>query len=346
MFESYTLKKISKIAKTNPLLNTKDSLNVCDNCKNKTLFKDITNGVIVCKSCGIVNSDFIIDENLPTVYENEIGKNQYNFQSLIFKPIKIPYNDLNKLTSFQRREIIRRIKLGNYSSKKETKDLKMSEIFNRIITACNLPYDVYETSMKIYQMLYKKGVLTRKKTHYIVGSLINMSCKTLNIPIRLSSIIKSMNIELQPKLQIKEGKILKTMQYIYNNIDDNTLINKNNIRPLTIKEQILAHIKNININNYLDNKTLNEVEKTSFELLRYFKLKKVIINEGSGKNNYSTGIIFIAIKLQNLPIYMETISKWLEVSVSTLRTYFKLLTKHLPEKYQNIINKRFRKKKS
>lgn len=309
----------------------------CTNCNKSMLYEDDVEGVIVCKNCGVVNGELIIQEKLPKKYDNKQNSEQYAPKSSIYKPIIISYNDILKLKPNQRHKFTRMIRLGNYCDKKERKDLTISEYLSRTVNACKLVFDVYTTAIKLYNMLYKDGVLDNRRSFHVVGALIDMSCRILNKPVRLSTLIKNMNAEFQPKRKIKKGKISKMKLYLVSHIKDETILDKKTVKPLTITEQMIAHLHDFRNEGTFDHEVLIKIENLCTELLKYFTSIKVINENGNGKINYASGIIFLAIRMQKIKISIETMSKWTGVSVSTLRVYLRLLHSYLPEKYQKLI---------
>ncbi len=171
----------------------------CPECKSINLSIDSKRGEVICKNCGLV-----LDENLVDIGQEwrefsgeEMGKRRAG------APLTMTKHDMGtgtqigtsaeiySLPSSQRRKMMRLKQWHDRTSTSLERNLKYALVeLKRIASILNIPVAIEEEAARIYNLAVRKGLVRGRSMESVVVGAIYIASRQFNLPRSLNEICK------------------------------------------------------------------------------------------------------------------------------------------------------------
>lgn len=282
----------------------------CPECKGKIFIYDEKRGERICRKCGLVIEDMIIQEREEW---RAFDQEQKEKKVRTGPPLK-PGEKLTTVIwgskdsygfpiSTKQKEIITRIKRLQRTESEEKLELVLN-IIQEVIAKLSLPREIRERAILIYKECQKKNILKGKKGKIIAVSSVYAACKQLSIPVTIHDIAKAS--------KLPERKIERFYKFIVKELSLKI--------PPTLPDIYIERLRT-------ELKLSDNVKIKSLEILEDERIKNII----NGKNpiTIATAIIYIASILSNEPVTQRKLAKVSGVTEVTIRNRYKEICKKL-----------------
>ena len=281
-------------------------IEICE-CGSTDLIKDHTRAEIICKNCGLVLSDHLID------YRKErrsFSTEERNLREHTGSPLTNLLPDMglttkidntNGLTAKNKQKFQRLKKWQNRQTwHQKNLSIAMNEI-RRLCSQLHLPDYVNESAATLYRKVYKKDLLKGRSIKSMVAASVYIICRQNNVPIPLKS-ITNLSLESEKTIRKAYRTILQELNLRVNSVDATTLISR--------------------IGGEL--KITNKIEQDAKKIVE--KAKDLNMLVGKDPKGIAAAAIYIA-SLQNGKRRSQTsVAKAANVTEVTLRNRYKELT--------------------
>jgi len=188
----------------------------CPDCGSKSFSTDPVRGERVCKICGLVIDDMIMDDRAEPNYgdEKSQARNHHGMPVNRFFPSSSLSTDISSgnrdgngnLISYTNRIKFCRLKKvhrRNCIQKGVERNLKsaMSEI-DRLISAMNLPVNVHDMTTEIYRKAAKKNLVKGRSIDGLAAASVYTACRQLNVPRTMTEIANHSRIHKNELMRI------------------------------------------------------------------------------------------------------------------------------------------------
>ncbi len=178
----------------------------CPECGRKKIYYDKDKGQILCKECGLVIDDKVIDHGQEW---REFGENSgadaakrrtgSPISDLDFDPLRTEIGskaDISKLKGKDKYKMIRLRKqqyIGNSGLEKNLR-FSLSEI-KRFSSILKLPKAIEEEAARIYKTAAQKGLVRGRSMESVVSAVLYAACKIHEMPRKLEELSSASGIE-------------------------------------------------------------------------------------------------------------------------------------------------------
>lgn len=153
----------------------------CPDCNSShSIIEDTVHGHTVCKKCGVIIEDRIIDEGKEWRNLDEDGTNQSRVGSLT-NPL-LDANPLDTLISGSCHNFLSKAHLKNMVRGKEQNLRNAFSIIQNFCDRNNFPKNVIDRAKLCYKTAEKKNILKGKPINAIVSACIYISCRFEGCP--------------------------------------------------------------------------------------------------------------------------------------------------------------------
>ncbi|NHI94261.1 MAG: transcription initiation factor IIB [Candidatus Lokiarchaeota archaeon] len=280
-------------------------IDICE-CGSTDLIKDQTRAEIICRNCGLVLSDHLIDyrkerRSFSTEERNlreHTGSPLTNLLPDMGLSTKIDNN--TNLTARNKQKFQRLKKWQNRQTwHQKNLSIAMNEI-RRICSQLHLPEYVNESAATLYRKVYKKDLLKGRSIKSMVAAAVYIICRQNNVPLPLKSIT---NLSLESE---------KTIRKAYRTILQELNLKVNSVDAMTLISRIGGELK-----------ITNKIEKDAQLLIEKAKENKLLV--GKDPKGIAAAAIYIA-SIQNGKRRSQTsVAKAANVTEVTLRNRYKEL---------------------
>lgn len=300
--------------------NKKESKNICKKCKNQELNlfnKDLKNGYIICKKCGLVQE--LIVNNNPEWRWYGLNDSKYLNPTRCGIPINplLPKSSMGTFIGGNRYGNLQRLHSWNAMPSDErslwtvfqsiNQNTKNSGLVNKIIEQAKLYYKILSEkskNKKNNETLLTRGIIRKG----IISACIFVACKNNNVP-RLAS-------EIADMCDIKTSDVTRGLKKFV---------------EIEMKKNLNININITSCNDFIErycNKLdINSNYKKLIQFLATRAKKLSIVNDNTPQS-IATGVIYLVNILYNLKIYKTKIKEKLKISdVTVSKCYKKLLAK-------------------
>uniref|UniRef100_A0A6C0F8T0 Transcription factor TFIIB cyclin-like domain-containing protein n=1 Tax=viral metagenome TaxID=1070528 RepID=A0A6C0F8T0_9ZZZZ len=169
---------------TNNIIHN-DNLHICSNCKSMKLCNDRHNGTIVCMECGVVNSDYMIDESADWSYSNDDGI--HSDPSRCGCPVN-PLLENSSLSTVighgggNKFWLMKRIHQQNSMDYKERARYHVFETINEMCERGSLLPNVSSLAKKYYKEVNEKKLTRGGVRKGLIACCVFYACKTCRVP--------------------------------------------------------------------------------------------------------------------------------------------------------------------
>lgn len=196
-----TLKTVKSVKSDTPSKQTqKDDTQFvkrCPECKSINLTIDDKRGEVICKSCGLVLEEDVID---PGQEWREFGSDDQE-KRRTGAPTSFAKHDMGtgtevgsvsevyNLRGSERRKFIRLRKWHNRSSTSIERNLKYALVeLRRVSSLLNIPSAIEEESARIYRLAVTKGLVRGRSMESVIVGAIYIASRLFNLPRSLNEV--------------------------------------------------------------------------------------------------------------------------------------------------------------
>jgi transcription initiation factor TFIIB len=295
----------------------------CTNCKSESLFTDITNGIIVCKQCGTVNTDCIIDDGAEWINnyeENGAG----NDPSRVGCPINPLLENCSMSTMIgngggNKYWLMRKIHQQNAMSYVER---SLWHIFEKINAYCengSLPSMVSNQAKQYYKTLSTKKLSRGGVRRGLIACCIFYSCKEYNITRTIKEIAQMCNTE--PTKVTSACKIFEEIMRDHLNKDEVSVYS----------DMVFRYCSYLGIGNLEQCQINNEVSK----LKEVIDRKKILV--GKTPSAVISAAIFFILEKKKYSINKRKYSENHNISIVTLNKLKGIIEKNIDLQQENLL---------
>lgn len=174
----------------------------CPECKSINLTVDEKRGEIVCKSCGLILEEDVIDSG----QEWRDFSGESNDQRRAGMPTSFTKHDMGTGTEVgtatevygmggaQRRKYLRLRKWHNRSSTSLERNLKYALVeLKRVSSLLNIPPAIEEEAARIYRLAITKGLVRGRSMDCVVVGCVYIASRLFNLPRSLNEVTQTTN---------------------------------------------------------------------------------------------------------------------------------------------------------
>lgn len=174
----------------------------CPECNSINLTVDEKRGEVLCKSCGLVLDDNVID----TGQEWRDFSGESNDQRRAGMPTSFTKHDMGTGTEVgtatevygmggsQRRKYLRLRKWHNRSSTSLERNLKYALVeLKRVASLLNIPPAIEEEAARIYRLAITKGLVRGRSMDCVVVGCVYIASRLFNLPRSLNEVTQTTN---------------------------------------------------------------------------------------------------------------------------------------------------------
>ena len=171
----------------NVLHPAKKKSNVCDYCKTPILENYVSDGYIICTTCGVVNDTFIDSTAEWRCFNTVNGRDTSNIRCGGVANTLLPGTQLNTLIGGSDKRLQRIHQWTNLSSRERTLHQVHKE-FEHIGFMNSIPKTIISTAIELYTQLYTVmenkncGIKRCNIRHGLKAACLYFACKQLNTP--------------------------------------------------------------------------------------------------------------------------------------------------------------------
>jgi len=297
---------------------------LCSAC-GSTLTVDARRGMLVCQTCGLVESDHYIDQGQewrafdgkqvrdrvrtgapPTLMVHDKGL------STVIDKHNI--DGRGKQISPRKRADINRLRKWDHRSKTNTSvDRNLSQALvelDRLGSVLHINKPIREATAKLYRKAMKKGLIQGRSIVAMVAACLFIMCKLFKIPKSLAELCKETDAD--------EKKIVNSFKIL-------CITFKLSIAPLDPAALVSKIASELDLGEYAI-----EVEKKTKKLLQFANNRQVVA--GKDPNGMAAAAIWLVSKLLHLPrlkVTQKRVAEIAGVTETTVRNRYKGLVKDL-----------------
>jgi len=174
----------------------------CPECQSINLTVDSKRGEVICKNCGLVLDENLVDQTQEwREFGEEISKRRAG------APLTMTKHDMGtgtqigtsgevySLPSSQRRKMLRLRQWHNRSHTSLERNLKYALVeLKRVSSILNIPQAIEEEAARIYNLAVRKGLVRGRSMESVVVGAIYIAARCFNLPRSLNEICKITNI--------------------------------------------------------------------------------------------------------------------------------------------------------
>ncbi|HLD37335.1 MAG TPA: TFIIB-type zinc ribbon-containing protein [Candidatus Nanoarchaeia archaeon] len=290
-----------------------ENIKRCPECNSISLEYDEQRGEVICRDCGLLVEEKMVDTGQEMRGQTEEGKKRgrggapidmQKFDKGLTTNVG-EISDIYKLESGQTRKFLRLKKWQERVSTSIERNLRlaMSEL-RRVASFLNLPTVVRDEASRIYNFVLQRGLVRGRSMESVIAACIYSACRSYNIPRTLDEIANASDVERK--------EIGRTYRFI---------IRKLNIKvtPSAPKDYIARFASIL----HLSPKTQNDAIKT---------LKRAESSEltsGRGPAGIAAAALYVAALLNNEKKTQREVADVAGITEVTIRNRYKELLEKL-----------------
>ena len=169
----------------------------CPECNSINLTIDDKKGEIICKSCGLVLDENLIDHGPEWRFSDDNGKQRAGAPASFTKADMGTSTQIGSqaeiynLSGSQRRRFLRLRQWHNRSSTSLERNLKYALVeLKRVASILNIPPAIEEEAARIYNMAVRKALVRGRSMESVVVGAVYIASRRFNLPRSLNEICK------------------------------------------------------------------------------------------------------------------------------------------------------------
>jgi len=286
---------------------------ICPNCGKGFLITDSTRGETICKKCGIVVEQNIIDSRAewrsfsPEEYKKRTRVGPRSRLDHFDKGLTTVIAKENKdafgisLTPNMRADIyrLRKWQERTKTTKSNDRNLNIAMIeLDQITSQLGLSKALKESAAYIYRKTLSKGLSKGRTIKGIIIASIFIACRTNKIPITLAS--------FNGIITIKKKTIARYIRLIQYELNIK-------LHPSSPKDFISYFCSELKLSG--------EVQSLAIKIIELAQKKGMMI--GKSPLGFASGALYVACRIQHESRSQKEISKIAKITEATLRTRYK-----------------------
>lgn len=285
----------------------------CPECNSISLEYDEQRGEVICRDCGLLVEEKMVDTGQEMRGQTEEGKKRgrggapidmQKFDKGLTTNVG-EISDIYKLDSGQTRKFLRLKKWQERVSTSIERNLRlaMSEL-RRVASFLNLPTVVRDEASRVYNFVLQRGLVRGRSMESVIAACIYSACRSYNIPRTLDEIANASDIERK--------EIGRTYRFI---------IRKLNIRvtPSAPKDYISRFSSIL----HLSPKTQNDAIKT------LKRAETAELTSGRGPAGIAAAALYVAALLNSEKKTQREVADVAGITEVTIRNRYKELLERL-----------------
>ncbi len=278
----------------------------CPECQSINLEVDEKRAEIICKSCGLV-----IDENLIDLGQEWRKMDDSKNLERTGVPASFTQHDMGtgtkigtdsevlSMSGSQKRKFLRLQKWHTRSSTALERNLKYALVeLRRVASLLNVPPSIEEESARIYNLAVRKGLVRGRSMECVVVGAIYIACRSFNLPRSLNEITKKTNTN--------KRDVGKTYRFIARELSIKML-------PSTPVDYIPKFANKLNFSA--------ETQTKAIEILK--KAESVELTSGRGPTGLAAASLYVASLITEEKRTQREIADVVGVTEVTIRNRYK-----------------------
>ncbi len=314
----------------------------CDSCGNKSEFmQDTENGELVCKQCGLVVSEDLSFERIPSgKFNKQSGRSEVKQHGAYRSGMIHDYGmstmvghflDLAKLTREQKTRFFRLRKWQSKTRLIKSRDRNLAVALNFLTAMCvelAIPKSVREEASKIYRVAYNAKLVRGRTISHMVGASLYYACRIHKVPRTLKDVASTNALKSESERDSRGRPNTRKCELIIAR-SYRIMLDKLSLRPpapsaLPVVTQICSSQE---IAHHLGHDA-NAVEQFAAGLLQEYSVKK--FSGGKAPQGLAAAAIYIAIrKLGVKKITQRMLADVAQVTEVTVRNRYRGLVDDL-----------------
>lgn len=286
----------------------------CPKCKSVNLFHDKKRSEVICKDCGLVVEEEIID---PGQEWREFGDDESSGRRRAGAPLTFTKHDsglgtevgsdseIYKLDPLARRKFQRLKKWHGRASTSVERNLKYALVeLKRMASILNLPPSIEEEAARVYNLIVRKGLVRGRSVEAVVVGTLYVACRQFNLARSLNELSKLSNVN--------KREIGKNARYITRNLGIKLI-------PTNAEEYIPKFAHALKFPAETRAKAIELVEKTQTQEL----------TSGRGPPGIAAAALYVAALLTGTKVTQREIAEVIGVTEVTIRNRYKEIVEYL-----------------
>lgn len=306
--------KNQRVLKKRPKKHIEQASNVCHECKSTDFDYDHSRGELICKNCGLVIKDFIIDngpEWRAFDHEQQLSRTRvgaplsprihdYGLATDIdWKNDNISSENISKY--YRMRKWNKKIRISG--SRERNLALTLTQIDRRCSNLV-LPKVVRESASQIYRNALNKKLIRGRTIEGVISAAIYIACRQCKIPRTFS--------EIACESSSSKKEIARTYRFLARELN----IKLTPISPIDYIPRFASELK---LSEQSQVKAIKIVEKSKNEGL----------NNGKGPSGIAAAALYISSLMENDRKSQRDIAEVAGITEVTLRNRYKELSENL-----------------
>jgi transcription initiation factor TFIIB len=280
--------------------------NLCPECEGNTISVQ-EKGEIVCRQCGLVISERIVDVSHSD--KRAFTKQEKQRRERTGSPISILLPDMGLSTvidknNIQNPDLKRAAKWNSRMTWDKRNMLIATTELKRISSNLNLPSHIKKTAIRLYIEAFKKKLLRGRSINGMVAACLYFACRERKIPRTLQEILDQTSVNA------------KNVRRCYRTIIRELNLKAPSTNPISLIPRFVAELS-------LD----AETEKITINILQSFVSK--YSTSGKDPKGLCAGALYLVCKKRAIRISQKEIANVVGVTEVTLRSRYKELVNKL-----------------
>jgi transcription initiation factor TFIIB len=308
------------------ITHTLDHCKYCD--ARNSIITNFAAGEVVCRNCGVVYEDRIIDETYEgRNFNNENPGSSGRDQNRVGGPsspedilgTNITINGKGNFLSRTHRGT------GTFNPSKRRTEKRLDELAEKM----QLLDSITQKAKELLSKVEKKKKLKGKNLDSVIGSVFFLACRMTGVPRTIDDISKS--------LRLKDRDVRKCFNSIKRIIIDKEMQPDLNDNIIGLINRYCDNLKGIDLGVNIPEKSLIELKNLANEIGK--KINENELLTGRNPKTIAATTILIADQILKLGIGRKTISEYIKTTENTISNAFNELMKNkdfiIPAKYKD-----------
>jgi len=307
---------------------TVESINQeCPECGKKKFFANREKGEIICKSCGFVVEDSMVDFGRQRICDDEDFEKKVRtgapYDPRVASGLRTEVgsnSDLRKLPKKTRRVMNRIRKKNRWTSSALEHNLNKNLSNLKVISSqLKIPNNIEKEAARIYRECAEKGITRARANDSIIAAVVYLASKLFGIPKTLNEVAEASKLD--------KFDIARTYKMIIRRLG----IKVHNSNPIDFVGRFGSELK-----------LGAKVQTKAVKLLE--KIQKKGFDSGKSPTSLAATTLYISALMNNIKVTQKAIAETAGITETTLRQRTKEMLKKLGIKKSELKKKKKKKK--
>ena len=300
-----------------------ETIKKCPECGNGNLSENREKGEVICKQCGFVIDDSIVDFGKDRILDDEDfakkSRTGAPFDPRVSDNLTTEigsYDDLRKLPA-KTRMLMQRIRQKNrWASSALAQNLNQNLSNLKLIASqLKLPNSIEKETARVYRECVEKSITLARSNENILAASIYIACK-------LNSLPKSLN-EIAGATKIDKFAIAKTAKLIMKRL-------KIQVRPSNPVDFIARFASELKLDAKVQTRAVKLIEK----------IERAGLNSGKNPISLAATALYITALMEKQKVTQKRLAEVSGITETTLRSRTKEMTRELKITKKDLNKKR------